>query len=33
METEVRIQAREEVVWKDKVVVEVLRSQNIQDLF
>lgn len=33
METEVRIQAREEVAWKDKVVVEVLRSQNIQDLF
>lgn len=24
---------RDEVVWKDKMVVEVLRSQSIQDLF
>lgn len=33
METDVGIQAREEVIWKDKMVVEVLRGRTVRIYF
>lgn len=33
METDVGIQARDEVIWKDKMVVEVLRGQTVRIYF
>lgn len=33
METDVGIQVRDEVIWKDKMVVEVLRGQTVRIYF